>query len=78
MTVVDSQSWTGREHFSPTPAGYVLRWINRLLYPSYDCEDCIGMMISHGCYCAAYDAVAPCTPPEPWRAWARSLIGKSK
>ena len=72
--VVDSEAWTGRGHYHPTPAGYIARWLHGIIFRPYECEDCIGMMIPHGCYCSAMDAVAPCTPAEPWRLWLREKL----
>lgn len=74
---IDSQAWTGRGHYWPTPVGYVKRWINRVLYPSYECECCVGQDASQGCYCAFYGAVAPSIGPEPWRAWLRSVFRRA-
>lgn len=54
------------------------RWLRILLskvaWPAFDCTDCIGMRYPHGCQCAAYDCVAPCAPPEPWRVWLRKFV----
>jgi hypothetical protein len=39
----------------------IRRILNRLAYPVFDCEGCIGMA-QHGCYCSSNDASAPCMP----------------
>jgi len=39
------------------------RQLEAAAWPTFDCEDCIGM-VQHGCYCSASDAVAPGCPPE--------------
>lgn len=74
MKSIDSQAWTGRGHYWPTPAGYVWRWISRILYPSYACQYCVGQEHWHGCYCGYYGAVAPGVGPEPWRVFLRQLL----
>lgn len=33
------------------------------------------MLIPHGCYCAATDAVAPCVGPSEYHHWLRWLHG---
>lgn len=73
---IDSSRWTGRPPYGPDGPIELLQWeIRRFLYPTFDCEDCIGMA-DHGCYCAAYNAVAPCSPVEPWRHALRVLFGR--
>lgn len=50
------------------------RWLHRVGWPTYDCEDCIGMQ-AHGCYCYGSDAVAPCEGPRNHHLFARWLHG---
>lgn len=49
-------------------------WLRCLAWPTFDCEDCIGMR-DHGCYCAYYDAVAPSQGPGDWHVFLRRLHG---
>lgn len=49
-------------------------WLRRKAWPTFDCEDCIGMR-DHGCYCAYYDAVAPNTGPTDFHQALRWLHG---
>jgi hypothetical protein len=49
------------------------RKLVQLAYPVFNCDDCIGMR-EHGCQCAAYGAVAPCTPPNRWHRTLRFLL----
>lgn len=41
--------------------------LHEIAYPTYDCEDCIGMK-EHGCWCARMGSYCPGTPKLPW--WA--------
>lgn len=52
--------------------------LRRFLYPSYDCQCCVGQEPSQGCYCAYYDSPAPGRGPEPWRVFLRRLFGFEK
>jgi hypothetical protein len=50
------------------------KWLLSIAWPTYDCEDCIGM-VEHGCQCAVYDAIKPGGPgPEPWRMALRKAL----
>lgn len=49
-------------------------WLRGLAWPTFDCEDCIGMR-DHGCYCLYYKAVAPSAGPLPWHDFLRWLHG---
>lgn len=71
--VVHPERWTGRGFYWPTPAGRLRWWLRGLLWPGYECANCIGM-IEHGCECWYYGAIAPGAPPERWRVWARKVF----
>lgn len=58
MSYVDSLPFHRRVTF------FVNGWLNACGWPSYDCKDCVGAGLQHGCYCAYHGAVAPCDP-EP-------------
>lgn len=47
-------------------------WRN-LLYPSYECEQCVGQEPWRGCYCAYFGCVAPNKGCETWRSYLRML-----
>lgn len=71
MDMIESRSWTGRSSYAGTPLD-LLKWrIRSFLYPSFECEQCVGQ--DHGCYCAYYEAVAPNCGPEKWRVVLRDL-----
>ena len=74
--VVNSERWTGRSFYAETPIEWLRGEIHALLWPAFDCADCIGM-IHHGCQCAYYEAVAPGTGPEPWRLFMRRLFARA-
>lgn len=73
--VIDSKAWTGRGHHWPDPITALTWWIYSLLWPSFDCADCVGM-IQHGCECAYKEAVAPGCGPEPWRVCLRGVFNR--
>lgn len=50
-------------------------WLRARAWPTFDCEDCIGMLTPHGCYCSASDAVAPGEGPSEHHLWLRWLHG---
>lgn len=56
-----------------------LWWLYDKAYPSFDCEDCLGVH-EYGCYCAAMGASAPGIGPtrtQRWALWAyRKLQGE--
>jgi hypothetical protein len=52
-----------------------MKWLRELAFPTYDCEDCIGMR-DHGCYCSMLDAPAPGMPVEWWREIVRWLYAR--
>ncbi|AFU88080.1 hypothetical protein CcrColossus_gp210 [Caulobacter phage CcrColossus] len=52
----------------------IFLWLDRLGWPSYDCEDCIGAGPGP-CYCAYYGGVAPGGPPSEVHDWLRVLHG---
>lgn len=68
MRTFHSRAWTGRE------LRYPGRWLARLCYPSYECEQCVGQEYWQGCYCAYHGASAPCHGPEGWRAALRAIV----
>lgn len=47
-------------------------WLHRWAWPSYDCEDCIGM-IHYGCQCNVYGAIAPGVGPARRHLVLRAL-----
>lgn len=71
--VVNPSGWTGRSFYAETPAEWLKGEIHALLWPGFNCDNCIGM-IEHGCECAYYGASAPGAPPEPWRVLARKVF----
>lgn len=70
---VGSGHWTGRCRNAPTPYEAFRRWLRARLYPSYECEQCVGQEAWQGCYCAYYGATAPSEGPGPIRALLRDL-----
>lgn len=50
------------------------RWLRDLAWPTFACEDCIGMS-QYGCYCSYYNAVAPSAGPGEWHLFLRALHG---
>lgn len=44
-----------------------------LLYPSYECTQCVGQDWWQGCYCQYHGGIAPGIGPETWRVWLRKL-----
>lgn len=55
----------------------IFRWLRSIAWPSFDCEDCIGMA-EHGCYCSAVGAIAPCTPPHWWHKILQHVLAQTK
>lgn len=57
----------------------ILWWLYSKAYPSFDCEDCVGMR-EYGCYCAAMGSAAPGVGPtgtQRLALWAyRKLQGR--
>jgi hypothetical protein len=49
------------------------RWLNDLAWPTYECEDCIGMA-EHGCWCAYHEAEAPGKGPGNLRFYLREIL----
>ena len=49
------------------------RWIRKKLYPSFDCELCVGQEYWQGCYCAYYGATAPGEGPSTFIYYARKV-----
>jgi hypothetical protein len=43
-----------------------MRFLRRLAYPTFECQNCIGMH-EYGCQCAATGAEAPGVGPSRWR-----------
>lgn len=72
--MTDSQAWTGRPYYAGSPLDLLLWRVQAFLYPTFDCNQCVGQEPHQGCYCAHYDAVAPCSAPEPWRVLGRKLF----
>ncbi|MBB5986008.1 hypothetical protein [Sphingobium lignivorans] len=67
---VNSTAWTGRAPWAGSPIDVARRVVRSWLYPTFDCENCIGMP-EHGCYCAATGATSPNEGPGMLRAWLR-------
>jgi hypothetical protein len=55
----------------------IRKFLKQKAYPTFDCEDCIGMK-DHGCQCAAYEAIAPNTPPTKFHTFLRWILSLSK
>lgn len=75
MTIIHSESWTGRKAHAGTPLD-ALRWrLYGLLYPGFECQQCVGQAqeYAHCCYCAWNGAIAPCVDAGPIRHWLRDL-----
>lgn len=72
---INSSSWTGRAPYAGSPIDVLRRALSARLYPSYECEQCVGQEPWLGCYCQHYGAVAPGIGPEAWRAWLRRVLG---
>lgn len=70
---ISSSAWTGRCTWEGSPFDGLRRKLRTWLYPSFDCDNCIGMP-EHGCYCEATGAVAPGLGPEWWRATLRNRL----
>lgn len=50
------------------------RWLERLAWPPYDCENCVGVFEGvSSCYCAYYGAIAPNIGPTRWHLFVRSI-----
>lgn len=47
-------------------------FIRNKLYPSFDCEDCIGMK-QYGCQCDYYEAIAPGVGPTKFLVFLRKI-----
>lgn len=47
------------------------RWLRAIGWPTYDCQLCVGQNHWDGCYCAYYNAYAPCGPEPP--AWVEVI-----
>jgi hypothetical protein len=75
--VFGSAHWTGRRH-GLSPAEMLRGWLRTRLYPSYECEQCVGQEPWRGCYCSYYGATAPGEGPGPIRAWLRRALGFEK
>ena len=49
-------------------------WLLARLWPSYECECCVGQEVWRGCYCAYYEAEAPGQGNIVWwRRWGRKV-----
>lgn len=70
---VGSWHWTGRAPYAPTPWDMLRGHVRRLLWPSYNCRQCVGQEEWRGCYCAYYGAPGPGEGPSGARVWARGL-----
>jgi len=71
--VVGSGHWTGRKAHAGPPID-VLRWrVRAWLWPSYECELCVGQEPWRGCWCAYHGAPRPNEGPSRSRVWAREL-----
>lgn len=57
-----------------SPAALLRRRLERLAWPPYDCDDCIGMR-EHGCYCAYLGSLTPGDAIDPSRYGWRLLHG---
>ena len=56
-----------------------LYWrLNRIAYPSFDCEDCIGAGCGREwpCWCEHMECEAPGVPAKPWRVRMRRWLRK--
>lgn len=69
---VGSAHWTGRKH-GLSPWQMFQGWLRRKLYPSYECEQCVGQDAWQGCYCAYYGAPGPGEGPGRGLALLREL-----
>jgi hypothetical protein len=70
-----SADWTGRPAHAGTPLT-MLRWrLYGLLYPGFECEQCVGQAreYAHCCYCAYNGAIGPSRGAGPIREWLRSF-----
>lgn len=54
---------------------WLVMLLNHIAHPVFECENCIGMR-EHGCFCAAHNASAPCTPPTELQRIALWLLRK--
>ena len=73
----DPSRHTGHRH-GLAPADYVRRAVADLLWPSYECQLCVGQEYWQGCECAYHGAVAPGFGPERWRAFLRRVLFPSR
>jgi hypothetical protein len=70
---VGSGHWTGRRLPAHDPLTLFRWWVRRLLWPSYECELCVGQDAWQGCYCAYYGSPRPSHGPSRARVIARGL-----
>lgn len=54
----------------------LLRWLNHIAYPTYECRYCIGQEWHQGCWCAYYGAVAPGVGPSKFRLWLQGWANR--
>lgn len=55
----------------------IRNFLNKIAYPSYKCEDCIGM-IQYGCYCDSQGASAPGIGPKWYHRILRKILERNK
>jgi len=70
---IDSQSWTGRAPWAGNPLQVARRRLCNLLYPSYECQQCVGQEAHWGCYCGYHLCVSPCVGPGAIHHWLRGF-----
>lgn len=54
-------------------SGRIWRYLRDIAYPSYDCQNCIGMP-EYGCYCMASDAGGPGHGPNKLQVFLRKFV----